>query len=117
MRGSRLSEAHRHPPGNADADAWNPVAGTVVEGGGGGRSLSRQLGVPTDRQYRRFSDSETQRARMTRRPFFAMDFNRHGHEIAFAPRQERSGGRSWMVGHPEGIPRHGINSRSNPGLP
>src|ERR1039457_1197220 len=110
MRGSRLSEAHRHPPGNADADAWNPVAGTEVEGGVGGerRSLSRQLGVPTDRQYRRFSDSETQRARMTRRPFFAMDFNRHGHEIAFAPRQERSGGRSWMVGRSE------VNRRTPP---
>jgi hypothetical protein len=45
---------------------------------------------------------------MTRRPFFAMDFNRHGHEIAFAPRQERSGGRSWMVGHSE------VNRRSPP---
>src|ERR1022692_4328214 len=103
MRGSRLSEAHRHPPGNADAGAWSGVAGSEAEGGVGGerRSLSRQLGAPTDRQYRRFSDSETKRARMTRRPFFAMDFNRHGHEIAFAPRQERSGGRSWMVGHPE----------------
>src|SRR5450755_1410733 len=73
MRGSRISETHRHTPGHADAAARNRVGGSEAEGGVGGerRPLSRQLGLPTDRQYRRFSYSETQRARMTRRPFSA----------------------------------------------
>src|ERR1039458_3788900 len=43
MRGSRLSEARRHPPGNADADAWNGVAGTEVEGGVGGQGRALSL--------------------------------------------------------------------------
>src|ERR1022692_4745012 len=94
MRGSRLSEARRHPPGNADADAWNGVAGTEVEGGVGGqgralshelgvptenqcrrpiqgRALSHELGVPTENQCRRVSYPETQHTRVTRRQFLA----------------------------------------------
>ena len=72
MRGSRLSEARRHPPGNADADAWNGMAGTDEGGvGGQGRALSHELGVPTENQFRRVSYPETQRTRMTRRQFLA----------------------------------------------
>src|ERR1035438_1008932 len=68
MRGSRLSEARRHPPGNADACAWNVMAGTDEGGvGGQGRALSHELGVPTENQFRRVSYPETQRTRMTRR--------------------------------------------------
>lgn len=60
-----------YKPGNADDAAWNRVAGTEVEGGAGGqgRALSRELGVPTESQFRWVSYPETQRARMTRREF------------------------------------------------